>query len=877
MSSMSFSLVIALVMGAPPVESIIIGLASPTTGVRFAADAIADQLGAQVRLAGGLPPRPGELRVGLQGDPLLTARGHHDLGDEGFAWESDGRGGELMADSEAGLMYGLLDLAERLRDTGALPGSYDSSPIVGLRGDVIDLPMYLGCDLYDGRWRWTREAEADPELWFHSHDYWVARFRLLAQRRINAILIGHPHPFPAFIEYPDAPEAAYFPPEVVDRNAATLDWLIAEGREYGISLYFLTWNEWVPRDWAQAYGVPQEGPGTPESAALNRASYAGLFSRFPGLGGLVTMAGESPPGCVEFVRENVVEPLARLEHPPHLIFWTWCCYPEDVNVVLEGYPGRTSVMHYLQYEQLFLPTIDPRVGRMSRACGNRPVVVLGGPGTATAMLYWGSPATIRGAMEAIPEQRVGGVFFQGLDSWAWVSDKWIGWEALSRYHWDPRRDEAAEEAHWHHRIGQVLGNPATGPPLLAAYEAASDIPMRMLYLTHSQSDVFRPQYGLPLIYYLGMPTLSTYVFENHESIDDQGRLSPRLGLTWPNPDWGIEVVPVVEFVGASIQGSPTEGVTPLDIAAALEADADTIQSAVAELRPLGVHSSWTAERYETQLKLLTLNAELGRHYAAKVRAAVGWERWRRGVAQPSECLEPLAESVDAFRRYAGVMVDLYPQTFGARINVLTKSLPWSHLDLWQNYVYLPEYRFLEFADRYARELELIRAAMEEGRAELPFALDLVAPLEGDVIAQLGPAGLSQGLTLQSFGEDAEARVEESGVWCRLRRTHADFYFPIVSDAESLALERGVTYELILRYAVLRRGAEAPLRLSFGARTTEGGWRKDVGARYFEPAEGGTGEIRTQFTPQEHDDYYVYLSMNGDGDLLIKELALIHGR
>ncbi|MDI9603200.1 MAG: hypothetical protein QM328_13775, partial [Acidobacteriota bacterium] len=181
MSSMSFSLVIALVMGAPPVESIIIGLASPTTGVRFAADALADQLGAQVRLAGGLPPRPGELRVGLQGDPLLTARGHHDLGDEGFAWESDGRGGELMADSEAGLMYGLLDLAERLRDTGALPGSYDSSPIVGLRGDVIDLPMYLGCDLYDGRWRWTREAEADPELWFHSHDYWVARFRLLAQ------------------------------------------------------------------------------------------------------------------------------------------------------------------------------------------------------------------------------------------------------------------------------------------------------------------------------------------------------------------------------------------------------------------------------------------------------------------------------------------------------------------------------------------------------------------------------------------------------------------------------------------------------------------------------------------------------------------------
>ncbi len=67
-------------------------------------------------------------------------------------------------------------------------------------------------------------------------DGWRERLRLLARRRINAIMIGHPHPFPAFIDYPQAPEAEYFPAEVVERNAETLRWLITESAEYGVRL-----------------------------------------------------------------------------------------------------------------------------------------------------------------------------------------------------------------------------------------------------------------------------------------------------------------------------------------------------------------------------------------------------------------------------------------------------------------------------------------------------------------------------------------------------------------------------------------------------------------------------------------------------------------
>ena len=163
--------------------------------------------------------------------------------------------------------------------------------------------------------------------------------------------------------------------------------------------------------------------------------------------------------------------------------------------------------------------------------------------------------------------------------------------------------------------------------------------------------------------------------------------------------------------------------------------------------------------------------------------------------------------------------------------------------------------------------------MEAGRTELPAALDLVAPLEGEVIAQFGAEGLSPGLVTQSFGAEAWARVEPGRILCSFHGTEANFYFPVVSDPRLLPLQRGVHYEAVLRYGVSRNDPQTPLRLSFGARTTEGGWRKDVGVRYFQAAEGATGEIRTQFVPKDYDDYFLYLSMNGSGDLWVESLTL----
>lgn len=842
-------------------------LGEDRAGVAYAAKVLGEDCGVPVRFRAEKPNAKPAIRATVNTDADLSS-------DEGFGWTTDDEGLLLYAKGEVGLMYGLLELAERLHNGEAIGHQERSEPIFSLRGDYLDLPFYLGCDLYDGRWRWHKDIEGRADSWFHDRSHWRRMFETYARRRLNYVLFQHPHPFPAFITYPQAPEAAYFDEATVARNAETLKWLLEEGAKYGVHFGMLTWNEWVPRRYAEAHNIPQEGPQTPESAALNRYSYQELFRRFPELHGLVTMAGESPPGCVEVVRDNVVRPLAELPNPPRITFWTWCSYPEDVATVLDGYPGETSIMHYLQYEQLFKPMVDPRVGMMSRACGNRPVIVMGGLGTATGQLYWGDPFVIRDICRSAPAQNVSGIIFCGLDSWQWVSDKWIGWEGLARYWWDPSRNDGND--YWERRIADVLGDPAFGKPLLSAYRHASAVPMRMLCLTHSQSDVFRPQYGMALVFYLGMPTLSTYVFENHDRIDEQGRLWPRAGLTWPNPDWGEAVIGIRDFVEAERTGtSPPQGATtPLDIAAELEAHAEAIRTAVEEIRPLRDRCAWGQQRFDTLLGVVTMNELLARHYAAKTLAAIAWQRWHVGLGEPTPVLEHLDRSIAAWVQYAQVEQRLYGRDYPAKRNVLSKPPPWTHLDLWRHYRYEENYSFVSYGERLKRERDLIAAAMAEGRHELPYELDLLPPVEGDVIARINADGPSGGFAVQSFPPKATAEMRGDRLFCDFKGNYNDFYFPFITKPDQLRLERGVKYEIIFRYEIMRVGSDSPLKLSFGARTTEGTWRKDVGVRYFEGPAGTTGEIRTQFVPVEYDDYYVYLSMNGDGTIAVEDVRLV---
>jgi hypothetical protein len=657
-------------------------------------------------------PAPDWRWLGPEGFQVARLRGRDDL--------------MVLGESDAAVMYGLLALADAPREATS-PGAQASRlprgrPDLRLRGVVQNFPFWLGTTLYDG---WTGNAATDhrTDWWFFDEQHWERVFQRLARARINAFLMPHPHPYPALIRYRQFPEAAYYSPQESERLIAWFHWLFQEGRKYGIRFYFLTWNIHLPPGMQQAHGLPEMAADTPLTRAYTRAAVRELFETYPELGGLATMAAEAPPGCVDFVLHSIVPGMNDVEPRPRLIYWGWCSYPEDAAKIMAAYRGETLVMHYLQYETFFWPGADPRIKMWSDALGGAPMIALGGPKGANAWVFWSDPLWMRDVVADLPRKGAVGMFLEGWQD----GGKPLALPAFGRYAW--RMVEGDDSAYWRDALAKQYGGHVAGPMLGAMRDASAIIPT-FLWLVHSQTDHYLPQFGLPLVHYLGMPTINTYVFENHERIDPAtGYLWPRMGLTQPNPEWGIEVMSVVEYVRA-LAGKQTiaAGVlTPPMIADRLEEHAARCLDEIQRVRDLQAVAD-TADGLADpgpMLRQMTLDAYLGRHYAEKIRAAVAWELWKDGLGPPEEVERHLAESVTWFDKVGEVAWAIIPHEVGTWRSEIGIEPPWDHLDIWRSYRW-EQTHWRDIAGQFHRELDLVREQLKGDRA------DARLPLPGEL-------------------------------------------------------------------------------------------------------------------------------------------------
>lgn len=820
-----------------------------------------------------------DARVSLETDTSNLPAGLDLPQAESFALARDRSGFRVWGTTSAALQYGVLELRDRLLANEPPDAPEISSPTLHLRGDIMDFPFYLGVDLYNGRWATYAKTETATASAWLDHAGWTRRLQVMAERRLNALLLCHPHPFPALIDLPDHPESAWFDPETLRRHQTHFRWLLSQAAEFGVRVYFLTWNIWTSPGFAQRHSIAMEGTDLPQVRDYTRVCYQRLFQTFPQLAGVMTMAGEAPPGCVDFVEQAVIEGLNLLPEKPELLFWTWCSYPEDALRIRQAYHGPFTLVHYLQYEQLFRPQADPRIRWTSEAVGDAPVVTLGGLGTATGWLYWSDPFYLRALLADLPRQNGVGCFFQGLDSFGWVAPKWLGWEALARYTWDPQ--QADSPAYWARRVELQYGVREIGADFLDASVAASAIPTRLLALLHRQTDHHLPQFGLPLVHYLGLPTLSTYVFENHTSIDEQGRLVPRMGLTWPNPDWGERVIGIVDYVAGA-----TQGTTPIQIASELEQSATRTLAAVGRMRPYSNQVSAGTERFERIMDQLEMNAHLGTHTAAKIRAAVAWQRWRQGQAAPHEVLEPLQQSVSAMERMANAAARCYPN---ARIHAwrscISRPIPWTHLHVWNSGRYR-EHDFAASVALFRNELAWIAQELEAGYPQplLPFEDDLL-PMPQNArrllawdfeVPQPPQVILGRSETGNTHLTQGEAPAPFAGQRLVATHTGTDHWFPLTTAAGALPLRTDRKYRLALDYWIVRCSSPEEDWLAAGLRTARGGWEQDVGQRFMGGPAGTRGRLTITGQPVQWDDYAFFVSIHGPAVVEFDNLEIWEG-
>ena len=156
--------------------------------------------------------------------------------DEGYRIQRIGKHLTISALTPKGALYGLVDLAEKIRHQIELPEDWSDKPALKLRGYALGLQKpkehYSGHKAYD--WPVTPEHFS----WFYDKEHMEKLLNLLAEQRCNFLCFWSGHPFSYFVTLDRYPEMQELTEEEMKRNREQLLWICREGEKRGISIFF---------------------------------------------------------------------------------------------------------------------------------------------------------------------------------------------------------------------------------------------------------------------------------------------------------------------------------------------------------------------------------------------------------------------------------------------------------------------------------------------------------------------------------------------------------------------------------------------------------------------------------------------------------------
>ena len=240
----------------------------------------------------------------------------HSLGEQAYAIQTIGPVLRIRGDA-AGLMYGGLDLAERMRfgeDLAAL--SVTNRPFIKRRGLKMNIPLDARCPSYDDSG--TSARMNVEQVW--SEDFWHAFLDRMAEYRYNTLTLWCNHPFSAMLKLKDYPDVAledvavpiddpdsrrfqymhrqrrdpqnYKIVKQMPIEAKIAFWrnVMRYARQRGIDLYFITWNIRMPGADGK-YGITESQTNDATIAYL-RESVKQFVLTYPDLKGMGVNFGE---------------------------------------------------------------------------------------------------------------------------------------------------------------------------------------------------------------------------------------------------------------------------------------------------------------------------------------------------------------------------------------------------------------------------------------------------------------------------------------------------------------------------------------------------------------------------------------------------------
>jgi|SaaInl5LU_22_DNA_1037371.scaffolds.fasta_scaffold00219_29 hypothetical protein len=399
---------------------------------------------------------------------------------------------QLFATDTAGIMYGILELAEQIQING-FKGVKNTlqNPHMQMRGTKFNIPLDVRTPSYSDA---SEVAQHNiPVMW--EFDFWTAYIDNLAKHRYNYISLWNLHPFPSLVKVPGYEEIA-----LDDVHRSTIDWkenyhlhatdiatpeitenfevikklsieekvafwqkVMRYAKERNIDFYFITWNIFTNGTNGQ-YGIT-DNPDNEITKDYFRKSIKQLFVSYPDLKGIGLTTGENMPG-IGFEEKEA---------------WAFDTYAKAVLEVAKEMPDRNFTFIHRQHQtgakaiaEKFKPVIDAEniqflycfkyakahaLSTTEQHYHQNFVKDIAGMETIWGLrnddayyFRWGAPDFVREFISDIPYEVSRGIYY-GSDQWIW------GREFLTK---NPETKNQLEiEKHWYHWMlwGRLGYNP----------------------------------------------------------------------------------------------------------------------------------------------------------------------------------------------------------------------------------------------------------------------------------------------------------------------------------------------------------------------------------------------------------------------------------
>lgn len=431
-------------------------------------------------------------------------------GKEGFCINTDNDGNIVIAGTDSsGVLYGCLELCDRITASGSLPGNmhYSDQPQMVLRGACIGLQKST---LLPGRGTYEYPITPENFPWFYNKTLWIKYLDMLAGNRMNTLYLWSGHPFASLVRLKDYPYAVEVDSATFKKNVAMYRFITREAGRRGIWVIQAFYNIIVSKPFAEKNHLKTQDrnrPIIPLIADYTRKSIAAFVKNYPNVGLLVTlgeaMQGSGPddvnwfsktiiPGVKDGLKES-----GRTDEPPIILRAHDTYAPDDIAAAKPLYSNLYTMQ---KYNGEALTTYEPRgewaalhrlLAKMS------PVLVENVHIMANLEPFrYGADDFIQKSVQAmhkIDHANALHIYPQASYwDWPYAADKtdprllqinrdWIWYAEWARYAWNCDRNRENEEQYWAEKIAVKYGcSIEAGKDILCAYEQSGEIAPKLL-------------------------------------------------------------------------------------------------------------------------------------------------------------------------------------------------------------------------------------------------------------------------------------------------------------------------------------------------------------------------------------------------------------